>query len=131
MSVDNILNLKIAALDADSNPLGGLTDGLSVGLGTGNAGDHGLDADNGGSLVILGDDGATSAVHLGVPSLGGAADNPAMPHYYTGVSKPVTVSFLPQPPGSDASDGSSSMIATAPTVAFFDDFGGDLSGGAA
>src|SRR4029077_15310198 len=39
-------------------------------------------------------------------------------------SKPISISFLPP---SDGSDGSSSALATIPTAALSDDFGGDFS----
>ena len=128
MSTDNILNVKITLPDAGGDSLNPLTDGLSAGLGVGagDAGGDGRSADTGASLLALGDDGSGTA-QLGL------ADNPAALHYYTGGSKPITISFLPQPPTSDGGDRSSGALATVPTMAVFDDFGGGFSpsGGAA
>ncbi len=116
MSIDHILNGKTAALTAGGNSVGSVTVDLSVGLGA--------------SPPSLGDDGSTGAVQLdlaaGAPSLG-VADNPAALRYYTGLSKPISISFLPQSPTSDGSDGSSGVVATVPTVTLFDDSGGDFS----
>jgi hypothetical protein len=132
MSTDKILNVKTTLPDTGGASLSLLTDDLSVGLGTGNAGGDGLGSNPGASLLALGDDGSTGTVHLGAPSLG-LADTPVTPHYYAAPSKPISIGFLPQTPASDGSDGSLGTLATFPTVALFGDFGGDFSpsGGAA
>ncbi len=127
MSTDNILNVKATLPDAGSASLSPLAVDLSVGLGGGDAGADGLAPDNGASLLVLGGDGSAGTAQLGL------ADNPAALHYYTGSSKPISISFLPQSPASDGSDGSSGAVATVPTMALFTDSGGGFSesGGAA
>ncbi len=125
MSIDQIPNVKITALDAGGDSLGSLTDDLSAGLGIGVA-----DANNGVSLGAVGDDGSAGALQLdlaaGAPSLA-VADNPAALRYYAGSSKPISVSFLPQSPTFDGSERSSGAAVTVPAVALFGDSGGDFS----